>query len=139
MRYLKRLENIKTIQYKDMTDWGNTEPQKTKKPFSKKYFNLVFADFIDDGAVIGTDSDKVSNYWEISIKEPEIENSRDINSKIESINDLKEFYLEIKSCIDRIKDEYRNVLIYFNVEESGENNAWVNTIERNINIIFTYK
>ena len=44
MKYLKKFEaNLKTIQYKDMTDWGSTEPQKVLKEIDPEYFSLVFA------------------------------------------------------------------------------------------------
>ena len=69
MKYLKKNEaKLNTIQYKDMTDWGSTEPQKVKKQIDPEYFNLVFADFIDEGATVEFDTteDHIEDYWAIS-------------------------------------------------------------------------
>ena len=144
MKYLKTFEaKLKTIQYEDMTDWGSTEPQKVIKPLDPEYFNMVFADFIDVGSetdFYGKDeNDMYNSYWEIFIKEPEVRGSRDIDNHIKTIEKLNELYLDVKSCINKLKDEYPHINVDFSIEESGENNAWENTIERNIHLIFSYK
>lgn len=145
MKYLKTYKifeaKLKTIQYKDMTDWGSTEPQKVNKQIEPEYFNLVFADFIDDGAEVesNTTEDHIGDYWEIIIKEPVLRGSRDIDNHIKTIEKLNELYLDVKSCINKVKDEFPNINVDFSIEEFGENNAWENTIERNIHLIFNYK
>jgi hypothetical protein len=142
MKYLKKFEaKLKTIQYKDMTDWGSTEPQKVKA-IDPEYFNLVFADFIDEGAEADWNEkeDVYEPYWEIFIEEkPKIRGSRDIDKHIEDISKLSELYLDIKSCINKVKDEYTHINVDFSIEESGENTIWSNTIERKIHLEFSYK
>jgi hypothetical protein len=139
MKYLKRYEAIKTIQHKDMTDWVSTEPQKVNKPIDPEYFNLVFAEFIDEGATFESSVGDDQDYWEIFIEEPKIGGVLDIDKYLESIDILKEKYLDIKSCINKIKDEYPNIDVFFNTEESGERNAWTNNTKTDIHLIFLYK
>jgi 6-phosphogluconate dehydrogenase len=142
MKYLKKFEaNLKTIQYKDMTDWGSTEPQKVLKEIDPEYFSLVFAEFIDEGATVdfNTTEDHIEDYWGISIRENKLGGYMDIDKYIESIDKIKELYLDIKSCINKIKDDYPNIEINFRVIETGENNAWSDTIERNIHLMFRYR
>lgn len=141
MKYLKTYEaTLKTIQYEDMTDWGSTEPQKVLKPLDSEYFNMFFADFIDNGSETDwSEKDGFVDVWEIFIKEPEVKGSRDIDNHIKTIEKLNELYLDVKSCINKVKDEYPHINVDFSIEESGENNAWENTIERNIHLVFSYK
>ena len=100
------------------------------------YLNLVFAEFIDDGAdVFFTD-----NIWEIYITEPKIScyitSVSDIDEYLDLINNLNETYLDIKSCINKIKDEMPNIKIDLKIEEAGERNDWVDTIVRNVHLKF---
>jgi hypothetical protein len=139
MKYLKTYEaTLKTIQYEDMTDWGSTEPQKFIEPLDPEYFNMVFVDFIDAGSetdFYGKDEDDMDNsYWEIFIKEPEVgaysaplRGSRDIDNHIKTIEKLNELYLDVKSCINKVKDEYPHINVDFSIEESG------------VHLVFSYK
>lgn len=108
---------------------------------------LVFADFIDDGAKFKeytyyrhTNGD-VNKYtcWEININEPKLSYSSDIDLYVDSIDKIHEFSLDIKSCIDKIKAEMPDIIVDFYIEETGENNKWVNTIQKVLRICFIYK
>ncbi len=110
---------------------------------NKNYFNLVFADFIDDGSDVdfGNHTEPGSTeYWEINIDEPILDTfyNRDIDYHLESINAIRELNLDIKSCIDKVKDEYPNLKVFFSIRDTGENNSFVNTIKRFIIIRFEW-
>jgi len=140
MKYLKKNEaKLNTIQYKDMTDWGSTEPQKVKKQIDPEYFNLVFADFIDEGATVEFDTteDHIEDYWEIFIDEPMIRSIRNIDEYLKEIDILNEKYLDIKSCINKIKDDYPHIDIHFDIEK--EQDEWGEEYQRLIHLIFKYK
>ena len=143
MKYLKTYE-AKLIAHQQWRGEYVPGPyQKVLKPLDPEYFNMVFADFIDQGAEIdfyGKDEDDMENcYWKISIKEPEVKGSRNIDNHIKTIEKLNELYLDVKSCINKVKDEYPHIDVDFSILETGENTAWENTIERNIHLVFSYK
>jgi hypothetical protein len=147
MKYLKKFESkLKTIQYKDMTNWGSTEPQKVKKQIEPEYFNLVFADFIDEGSTVDFDMGddpsfpkEWNPFWEIFIDEPKIGYSNNIDDYIKSIDKVKERNLDIKSCIDKIKDDHPHINVDFHIKKSGESNDWVDNTKRIIHLTFSYK
>lgn len=54
---------------------------------------------------------------------------------INQIKDLQEFHETIFNCIQDITDEFDNKF-EVDITERGENNSWVNTIKKEITIIF---
>lgn len=120
MKYLKTInEALKTIDYKDMETWGSKEkPKKLDPPIDKNYFDMVFADFIEDGATSNLIS--ANSYFIDNIK---------CNTK--DLDDVIEVASELKSCINKIKDDYPDInyntydlkslgLFYYNNYRYGE-------------------
>jgi hypothetical protein len=128
---------------KHLNKFNESKSKKVNKPIDSEYLSFIFADFIDEGADVdyyGVDEDDVENsYWQIIITEPKIKSGRDIDKYIESVDKFKEVLLDIKTAINRVKDELPDIKVDLRVDESGESNAWVDTIERNINLTFSYK
>jgi hypothetical protein len=85
-----------------------------------KYLNFIFEEFIEQGALVDYDTENGDMYWEIFIQEPEI--SEDINNYFNNIESLRVFSKNLKSCIDKVKDEYPSINIEFEFEipESGK-------------------
>lgn len=54
---------------------------------------------------------------------------------LNQIKDLQEFHEKIFYCIQYTTDEFDNKF-EINITETGENNAWVNTIKKEITITF---
>lgn len=73
---------------------------KLDPPIDKNYFDMVFADFIDNAA---TSELTGSGYYLSNIKY----NRTDIY-------DLTETLQELKSCLDKIKDDYPDIKHVFN-------------------------
>lgn len=120
------------------------ESKNGNKPIDPEYFNLVFADFIDEGATVEFDEGDDPSfpkewvpYYDIFIEEPIIEDGGDIDKYIKSIDILKEKCLDIKSCINKIKDEFPNIDIDFDIESSGE--IGLNNTKRDVHLTFSYK
>lgn len=100
-----------------------------------QYMNNIFAEFIDNGA----NSSFIDGVYIISnIIEPKLRLNFNLDDRIQSINQLSEFYSEIKTCINRIKDEYPNISCAFSAYENGESNAWVDTIKTEIKLSIYY-
>lgn len=53
----------------------------------------------------------------------------------DKVKDLHEFHEMIFNCIQDITDEFDNKFEIY-ITESGESNSWVNTIKKEVNIIF---
>lgn len=102
MIYLKTInEALKTINYKDMETWGSKEkPKKLDPPIDKNYFDMVFADFIDNGSISSLDG---GSYY-----------LRNIKYNMRDIYDLSETFAELQSCLDKIKIEYPDIEHTFN-------------------------
>jgi hypothetical protein len=110
-----------------------------------KYFDFVFDEFIDSGAnsdydLIGTED----AYWEIFIPEPKIYKNKskegstlgmkcDIEEYVKNIETVLNFSKTIKSCVDRIKDDFPDTKIAIDFEVENKNGE----IERFLHIIFT--
>lgn len=119
------------------------ESKNGNKPIDPEYFNLVFADFIDEGATVEFDEGDDPSfpkewvpYYDIFIEEPIIKDV-DIDKYIKSIDILNNFLLDIKSCINKIKDEFPNIDIDFDIESSGE--IGLNNMKRDVHLTFSYK
>jgi len=84
-----------------------------------KYLNFIFEEFIEQGAIVDYDTQSGDMYWEIFILEPEI--SEHINKYFDNIESLTVFSKNLKSCIDKVKDEYPSIDLQFEFEilESG--------------------
>lgn len=108
---------------------------ENNKKMDFNYINMIFIDFIDKGAK----SEINDNEYYIYIDEPMISPSYYIDSHLEKIEKLHNFYLEINSCINKVKEEYPDIDINFHIRETGENNAWINSIKRIVSITFTLK
>lgn len=121
MRYLKSFESkLKTINYKDMTTWGSTEPIKESKPFDVDYIKLIFSDFFDnDEADIKHHIIERNNQEVVVITFMDIEYDRGYNID-DFINQSKkyiEFFENIKSCINKVKDEWSDIEAIFQEDD----------------------
>lgn len=114
-----------------------------------KYFNFVFDEFIDNGA--NSDYDLIGSedaYWEIFIPEPRIYKNKsgnyyqnrstlrmecDIEEYVKNVEIVSNFSKTIKSCLDRIKDDFPDTKIAIDFEVENKNGE----IERFLHIIFT--
>lgn len=106
---------------------------ESRKDFDKDFFTSVFVDFIDEDAEVTF----TETYYEIVIQEPKIDYyPSSIDQYLRQLKVLSDFYLDIKACIARIEDEYPLIRCDFNLEESGQNNAWENTIEKTVRLTF---
>jgi len=85
-----------------------------------KYLNFIFEEFIEQEAIVDYDTESGDMYWEIFILEPEI--SEHINKYFDNIESLTVFSKNLKSCIDKVKDEYPSIDLEFEFEilESGK-------------------
>lgn len=72
---------------------------------------LIFADFLDDGATIYSRRDSLTNLYSITIEQPIKVDYADISNHIQYVEKLKEMYLDIQTCINRVKDEFPNVSV----------------------------
>lgn len=110
---------LKTIQSKDMTGWGTTEPLKEIKKLDEKYLDQIFADFIDRGSksdveYINQTSESEGIICEYEIEIPTInKDNNSIESFIKYTEELSELALDVKSCIDKVMDEYPYVKVEF--------------------------
>lgn len=100
------------------------ESKNGNKPIDPEYFNLVFADFIDEGATVEFDEGDDPSfpkewvpYYDIFIEEPIIKDV-DIDKYIKSIDIL-------------------NIDIDFDIESSGE--IGLNNMKRDVHLTFSYK
>lgn len=111
---MKYIESFKTIKYSDMTSWGSDKPMPPpRKPLDKEYMNSIFIDFIDDNVAEILEQDSEYEY-EIRIDDIlHISYTRDIEKFVESTENLNKFALELKSCVDRVKDEYPDIEVSF--------------------------
>ena len=108
--------------------------ESTEEALDIDYIRQCFIDLIDNEEVeieMGT-----KGILFIFKKEPELEDG-DIEGYVESRKNQIKFMDTIKSSIDKVLDEYPEYKYKYWISESGENNAWVNTIERDINIYWT--
>ncbi len=118
--------------------------ESNSESIDPKYFNFVFDEFIDSGAysdydLIGTED----AYWEILIPEPKIYKNKskegstlmwcDIEEYVKNIETVLNFSKTIKSCVDRIKDDFPNTKIAIDFEIENKDGE----IERFLHIIFT--
>ena len=85
-----------------------------------EYLNFIFEEFIEQGAWVDYDTENGDMYWEIFILEPQM--SEDINNYFNDIESLTVFSKNLKSCIDKVKDEYPSIDLEFEFEilESGK-------------------
>ena len=114
MRHLRKYnEDIKTINFKDMTTWGSTEePEKQDPPIDGKYFDLVFADFIDNGSE--SKFSENDNIYEINILKIDFDGDG-IDDYIKYLDEESELVKDIKSCIGKIKLEYPKINVFFRI------------------------
>jgi hypothetical protein len=94
-----------------------------------KYLNFIFEEFIEQGAIVDYDTESGDVYWEIFILEPEI--SEDINKYFDNMASLTVFSKNLKSCIDKVKDEYPSINIEFEFEKIPESGR------REIHLLFS--
>ena len=78
------------------------------KPIEKEFFDMIFADFIDNGAKTEHSKDG----YEIYIMEEE-GSYNNIDNYVEYTKALNEMALDMKTCIDRVKDEYPDIKVRF--------------------------
>ena len=109
-----------------------------------KYLNFIFDDFIDSGAEVDHDVETGDMYWEIFIKEPMIYANSvkdgsirglrgDIEEYVKNAESFLNFSKNIKSCINRMEDEYPNIKTKFEFETQIDTYG---NVEREIHILF---
>ena len=86
----------------------STEPPVNKPDLDEQYLNIIFADFKD----IGATSNFMDNRYEIKIWAEEVSYGN-LEKYIEYTNALNEQALDMKTCIDRVKDEYPTIRVRF--------------------------
>ncbi len=119
MRYLNKFNEdksiLKTINSKDMTNWGSIEPV-VYKPFDKEYTELVFIDFIESGSEINLEE---TNYgqslWVFIPRITKVDKNK-IENHLENIEKNKEILLDLQSCFDKLKDDHKNITMYIGEE-----------------------
>jgi hypothetical protein len=82
------------------------------------YIKFIFEEFLDkDENEIHFDKDK-NSYFEIFIKEPLIIIDSEINFEDyeKNIEDLLNFSKTLKSCIDKVKEEYPDINVNFDFD-----------------------
>ena len=142
MKRIKKYNEIKTIPFSDMTTWGSTEAAKNEV-LDVECIRDAFIDFIDKGASFDFDIDKEGrkgdeeDWCEVAIDCVVRGTERDIDEYIAALEEERKQLEDIKVSILKVKGEIEGVKVDFFVEETGENNAWVNTIERKIYVSFT--
>jgi len=117
---MKKKKVLDFIQYKDMTTWGSTEPEKPYNEIvelERDYLDVIFSDFIDNGSKSRFEKDQHDDItYTIDIEIPSFYNGSDIENYLKSNEEEKEFLLDIKVCIDRTKEEFKTEL---NMDKSG--------------------
>lgn len=93
--------------------WDNVTEEE------KKYFDLVFADYIDEGATSKLTPVKVqtseghsftTNRYLIDIDLTKLSSRyRNIDQLVKYTNEINEFVLDIQSCTNKIKSEYPDI------------------------------
>jgi len=103
-----------------------------------QYFKFIFSEFLDEGAEgfnRDGDTDEIEDYYEIFIKEPVLKNTSMFDYYEENIKEVYNFSNNLKSCINRVKEEYPDIKIEFDFEDVQIDRQGM--IERNIHLIFT--
>jgi len=108
MKHIRKFNEIKTINYKDMTTWGSTETPVPKKDLYPEMMDMIFADFIDNGAK----SEYDDNRYNIKIMAEDGSYSN-IDLYLEYTKKLNEMALDMKTCINRVQDECPTVKVRF--------------------------
>ncbi len=108
MKHIKKFNEIKSINYKDMTTWGSTETPIPKKDLYPEMMDMIFVDFIDNGA----ETEHGDNTYQITIVTDDASYSN-IDEYVEYTKKLNETALDIKTCVDRVKDEYPTTRVKF--------------------------
>lgn len=98
MKYLKKYSLLKE----------STILNSLKKDIYPETFDMIFADFIDNGAKTEHSKDG----YEIYIMEEE-GSYNNIDNYVEYTKALNEMALDMKTCIDRVKDEYPDIKVRF--------------------------
>ncbi len=77
----------------------------------KDYIRSVFSEFIDNDAIIElTDDPRDDDYvCEVTIPIPKLGDVRDIDKIIDHSQICTDIFLNIKSCINRVKDEFPHI------------------------------
>ena len=100
-----------------------------------KYLNFIFEEFIEQEAIVDYDTESGDMYWEIFILEPEI--SEHINKYFDNIESLTVFSKNLKSCIDKVKDEYPSIDLQFEFEILESRSRLLGTTSRReIHLLF---
>jgi hypothetical protein len=76
------------------------------------------------------------SYYSIKFSgEPKLTQSHDIDRYLIQINELKDFWTDIRDRINEVVDEF-DCRYELDIQEWGESNAWVDTIKKVITINF---
>lgn len=106
------------------------------------YFKFIFSEFLDEGAEGFNrdgqellDTDEIEEYYEIFIKEPMLKRTSMFDYYENNIKEIHDFSNNLKSCIDKVKDEYPDIKITFDFEDIQVDRQGM--IQREIHLIFT--
>lgn len=112
---------------------------ESSNKLTKEYLDMVFSQFGVEFRFIPGRKGYQLPQFKVTIEEPKLYGrSYGYENYLEYINqigDLQEFHEKIFNCIQDITDEFDNKF-EIDITESGENNAWVNTIKKEISITF---
>ena len=90
--------------------------ESTSNTIDVEYLNLVFAEFIDDGAISDFNIEGEHRYWDIMIDKVDIKDSDNIDECIESIGSFYQQIIDIKSCIEKAKEEFPTINFTFGTD-----------------------
>ena len=137
---MKKLKELKTKKKMRHLKKFN---ENTESGLDIEYIKHCFADLIDMGADFEEEDHECTPSWKshygntsvnIEIEEPKIKSESTIQEYKSGRDEQLKLISKFESGIQNLKDEYPSYSFEFYIKEMGENNAWVNTIERKLQL-----
>lgn len=133
---MKKLKEWRTKKMRHLRKFN----ESLEESLDIEYIKHCFADLVDMGASFEEEIMGDIATWRagdisvnIEIDEPKLSDSTIEDYKSSRDEQLK-IISKIQAGIRNLKDEYPNYSFDFYIKETGENNAWVNTIERKLQL-----
>jgi hypothetical protein len=103
-------EALKTIDYKDMTNWESTKPIDKKLDIDD--VKEVFLEYLDSGAKLEYYENQINEFITVELNSPNDEKYGKIEDLIKFHQMESEFLENIMSCFNRLEDLYNNLMFY---------------------------